>query len=112
MINNNYNNINHYMQQNTKDWIQYISAVSLIGSAIVIAFSCFYALNEITSGVNACIGIALSSALAIFGITTYFNNQLATFRSEAREEIKNIKEEARKEIKRIKEEEEKHDHTN
>jgi putative flippase GtrA len=78
------------MRQNTKDWIQYISAIALIASAIIMAFLCFMVINDITAGVNAYIGIAISCALAIFGVSAYMVNQVATFKTEMRKEVKNI----------------------
>lgn len=39
------------MKQNTKDWIQYSTAIAMVVSAIVIAFLAFIITNNITSGV-------------------------------------------------------------
>lgn len=96
------------MQQNTKDWIQYSSAIALIASAILIAFLCFSVINDITAGVNAYIGIAISCALAIFGVTAIMANQVATFKTEMRS---NVRTEIRKEILNLKEEEKRNDHS-
>lgn len=90
------------MQQNTKDWIQYSSAIALIASAILIAFLCFSVINDITAGVNAYIGIAISCALAIYGVSAYMVNQVTSFKTEMRS---NIRTEIRKEILNLKEEE-------
>ena len=81
------------MKQNTKDWIQYSSAIALIASAIVMAFTSFIVISDITAGVNAYIGIAISCALAIFGVSAYMVNQVASFKTEIRREFNNIKEE-------------------
>ena len=81
------------MKQNTKDWIQYISAVALIASAIVLAFTSFLMINDITAGTNAYIGIAISGGLAIFGVAAYMVNQVTQFKAEIRKELENIKEE-------------------
>lgn len=80
------------MKQNTKDWIQYLSAVLLILSAITLAFTSFFMINEVAAGVNTYVGITVSGGLAIFGITTYFVNQLTQFKSEVRKELNAIKE--------------------
>lgn len=96
------------MQQNTKDWIQYSSAIALIASAILIAFLCFSVINDITAGVNAYIGIAISCALAIFGVSAYMVSQVATFKTEMRS---NVRTEIRKEILNLKEEEKRNDHS-
>lgn len=39
------------MKQNTKDWIQYSTAVAMVLSAIVIAFLSFIITSDIASGV-------------------------------------------------------------
>ena len=97
------------MQQNTKDWIQYISAVALIASAIILVFTSFLTIERVGEGVNTYVGIALSCALAIFGVTALFANQMASFKTEMRS---NIRTEIRRELNNIKEEEErKHDHS-
>ncbi len=81
------------MKQNTKDWIQYTSAVALIASAIVMAFTSFLAIEEITGGVNAYIGIAISGGLAIFGVSAYMVNQVTTFKTEIRREMERYQKE-------------------
>lgn len=88
------------MQQNTKDWIQYSSAIALVASAITMAFTSIIVLSDVTAGVNAYIGIAVSGALAIFGVSAYMVNQVASFKTEMRREFRTLKEE----------EERKHDH--
>lgn len=84
------------MKQNTKDWIQYLSAVALIASAIVMAFTSFLMINDITAGTNAYIGIATSAGLAIFGVAAYMVNQVAQFKTEVRQELEHIREEERR----------------
>lgn len=81
------------MKQNTKDWIQYLSAVALIASAIVMAFTSFLMINDITAGTNAYIGIAISGGLAIFGVAAYMVNQVAQFKTEVRRELEQIRQE-------------------
>ena len=39
------------MKQNTKDWIQYSTAIAMVTSAIVIAFLAFLITANIASGV-------------------------------------------------------------
>lgn len=85
------------MKQNTKDWIQYMAAVALIASAIVLAFTSFLTINDITGGTNTYIGIAISGALAIFGVAAFMVNQVTQFKTEIRKELKSIKEEEGKE---------------
>lgn len=83
------------MKQNTKDWIQYCSAIALIASAIVLVFTSFLTIERIGEGVNTYVGIAISGGLAIFGVAAYFVNQMATFKTEIRN---SLREEVRKEF--------------
>ena len=75
------------MKQNTKDWIQYTSAITLILSAITLAFTSFLTIQEVAAGVNTYVGIACSSGLAIFGVAAYFVNQMTQFKADVRKEI-------------------------
>ena len=81
------------MKQNTKDWIQYLSAIALIGSAIVLVFTSFLTIEWVGEGVNTYVGIAISGGLAIFGVAAYFVNQVTQFKTEIRKELKSIREE-------------------
>lgn len=85
------------MKQNTKDWIQYLSAIALIASAIVLAFTAFLTINDVPGGVNTYIGIAVSGGLAIFGVAAYMVNQVTQFKTEVRKELEEIKRAERKE---------------
>ena len=85
------------MKQNTKDWIQYLSAIALILSAIVLVFTSFLTIERVGEGVNTYVGIAVSGGLAIFGVAAYFVNQVAQFKTEIRKELKTIKEEEQNE---------------
>lgn len=84
------------MKQNTKDWIQYMSAIALIASAIVLVFTSFLTIERVGEGVNTYVGIAVSGGLAIFGVAAYFVNQVAQFKTEIRKELKSIREEEKK----------------
>jgi uncharacterized membrane-anchored protein len=76
------------MKQNTKDWIQYLSAIALILSAIVLVFTSFLTIERVAEGVNTYVGIAISGGLAIFGVAAYFVDRVAQFKTEIREELK------------------------
>lgn len=80
------------MKQNTKDWIQYGSATALIASAITLAFTSFLMVADVTAGVNAYIGIALSGALAIFGVSAYMVSQVSDMRRQVEDELRKISE--------------------
>ncbi len=83
------------MKQNTKDWIQYTSAVALIASAVAMAFISFFMTLEIGSGPLTYIGEALSAALALFGISVYMVNRFGQLRSELRTELERLRREER-----------------
>ena len=76
------------MKQNTKDWIQYLSAIALILSAIVLVFTSFLTIERVAEGVNTYVGIATSAGLAIFGVAAYFVDRVSQFKTEIREELK------------------------
>ena len=78
------------MKQNTKDWIQYSTAVAMIVSAIVIAFQCFFYTADIASGVLIYIAQALCYAGGIFGVSIYFRTKLGEFESKLKDEMKNM----------------------
>ena len=71
-----------------KDQIQYITAIVLILSGVVIAFLSFF-LNSfnIATGVLICIAQAFVSGGSIFGVSIYFRTKLGEFKSDAVEEI-------------------------
>ncbi|MBQ6188792.1 MAG: hypothetical protein IJK45_01300 [Bacteroidaceae bacterium] len=75
------------MKQNTKDWVQYMSAVALILSAIALAFLSFIITEDIGAGPLTYIGEALSAALGIFGISIYVVNRLDGIRSDLKREM-------------------------
>ena len=85
------------MKQNTKDWIQYLSAIALIASAIILAFTAFLTISDVPGGVNTYVGIAVSSGLAIFGVAAYMVNQVTQFKTEVRRELEELKKAERKE---------------
>jgi len=76
------------MKQNTKDWIQYLSAIALILSAIVLVFTSFLTIERVAEGVNTYVGIAISGGLAIFGVAAYFVDRVSQFKTEIREELR------------------------
>lgn len=85
------------MKQNTKDWIQYSSAVAMVISAIVIAFVALILTSTIASGVLIYIAQALVYAAGIFGVSLYFNTKLGEFETSAKKQIKEAIDEMKKE---------------
>ncbi len=76
------------MQANTKEWIQYSTAIAMVASAIVLAFLSFFITSTIASGVLWYISEALVYAGSIFGISIYFKTKLGDFESKASERVK------------------------
>lgn len=75
-------------QLGIKDQIQYITAIVLIFSGVVIAFLSFF-LNSfnIATGVLIYIAQAFVAGGSIFGVSIYFKTKLGEFKSDAVEEI-------------------------
>ena len=83
---------------NTKDWIQYGSAVGMIVLGIVLAFMSFFRNDgDISEGVLWYVAQALTYAGGIFGVSIYFKTKLGDFESRTRQEIVEAVREATKE---------------
>ena len=78
------------MKQNTKDWIQYSSAIAMITSAIVLAFIAFIVTATIASGVLIYVAQALCYAAGIFGVSVYFRTKLGEFESTTRKQLETM----------------------
>jgi len=78
------------MRANTKDWIQYASAIAMIASGIVLAFLSFFltADHNITDGVLWYVAQALTFAGAVFGISVYIKSKVGEVKSEIIEEAR------------------------
>ena len=76
------------MQTNTKDWIQYSTAIAMITSAIILAFLDFFITNTIGEGVLWYVSEALVYTGSIFGVSIYFRTKFGDFESKTRERIK------------------------
>ena len=64
------------MKQNTKDWIQYGSAIAMLVSAIGLALWSFGTINEVHSTVLGYVGEAIAFAAAVYGIALYARNEI------------------------------------
>lgn len=73
-----------------KDRAQYISALVLIASGIVIAFASFFMTYTIANGVLIYISQAFITAGGIFGVSIYFKSKLGEFESKADNKIADI----------------------
>jgi len=76
------------MKPNTKEWIQYGSAIAMIASGIVLAFLSFFFNNyDIADGVLWYISQALIYAGGVFGVSIYFKTRLGEFEHRVRNEL-------------------------
>ena len=75
------------MKQNTKEWIQYGSALAMIGSAIVLAFLNFLLEHIIHSSVLVYVSEALAFAAAVYGLAIYTRNKILELGQELRNEL-------------------------
>lgn len=73
-----------------KDKAQYVTAMALIASGIVIAFISFYITNNIASGVLIYIAQAFICGGSIFGVSIYFKSQLGEFDTRQETKLTNI----------------------
>ena len=78
------------MKQNTKDWIQYSTAIAMITSASVIAFMAFIVTSNIASGVLIYVAQALCYAAGIFGVSIYFRTKLCEFESTTKKKFEDL----------------------
>ena len=78
------------MKQNTKDWIQYSSAIAMIASAIFLAFIAFILTATIASGVLIYVAQALCYAAGIFGVSVYFRTKLGEFESTTKKQLETM----------------------
>ena len=81
-----------------KDRAQYITAMVLIASGIILAFVSFFMVFTIPSGVLIYIAQAFVAGGSIMGVSIYFKNQLAEVRGETTNSIQKIIEETLKKI--------------
>ena len=76
------------MKPNTKEWIQYGTAVAMVLSGIVLAFLSFFCNNyDIADGVLWYISQALIYAGGIFGVSIYFKTRLGEFEHRTKQEL-------------------------
>ncbi|MBP5561325.1 MAG: hypothetical protein J6X70_05955 [Muribaculaceae bacterium] len=75
------------MKQNTKDWLQYGSALAMLASAIIIAVINFLLEHLIHSSVLVYVSEALAFVAAVFGIATYTNHKIRQLGDRLRDEL-------------------------
>lgn len=79
-----------WSQLGFKDQAQYITAMVLIASGIIIAFLSFFALHSISNGVLIYIAQAFVAGGSIFGVSIYFKNQLIEAHGETMDKVKQL----------------------
>ena len=80
----------NWSQLGFKDQAQYITAMILIASGILIAFLSFFMIHSITSSVLIYIAQAFITGGAIFGVSIYFKNQLIEVHGETMDKVKQL----------------------
>ena len=75
------------MKPNTKEWIQYGSAITMIVSGVVLAFVSLFTKNDVTEGVLLYLAQALTFAGGVFGLNIYFRTKLGVAETSVREYI-------------------------
>lgn len=80
----------NWSQLGFKDQAQYITAMVLIASGIIIAFLSFFVLHSISNGVLIYIAQAFIAGGSIFGVSIYFKNQLIEAHGETMEKVKQL----------------------
>lgn len=80
----------NWSQLGFKDQAQYITAMVLIASGILIAFLSFFMIHSIASSVLIYIAQAFIAGGAIFGVSIYFKNQLIEVHGETMEKVKQL----------------------
>ena len=73
-----------------KDQAQYITAMVLIASGIIIAFLSFLTLHSISNGVLIYIAQTFVAGGSIFGVSIYFKNQLIEAHGETMDKVKQL----------------------
>ena len=74
-----------------KEKIQYICAIGLIASGVILAFICaIFNFWEITNGVLIYIAQAFVTAGGIFGVSVYFKSQLVEFESKRKKFVEDM----------------------
>lgn len=77
------------MQKNTKEWIQYGSAVGMLASGVALAFLCFF-LNQydIKDSVLLYVAQCLVYAGSIFGVAIYIRSKIGEVRSDIERQLR------------------------
>lgn len=82
------------MQKNTKEWIQYGSALGMLISGVLLTFLCFF-LNgySVSDSVLWYVAQCLVYAGSVFGVTVYISTKFGDVKKMFNEKIKEQKDE-------------------
>lgn len=83
------------MKKNTKDWIQYGSAIGMLATGVLLTFLCFF-LNQynINDSVLLYVAQCLVYAGSIFGVSIYIRSKITDVKNDIESRILNGKEDA------------------
>lgn len=76
------------MGNNTKEWIQYGSAVFMILTGSILSFISFFTLGTVVSGVLLYLSEALVFAGAIYGVNIYYRTKFGQFETKTVDSLK------------------------
>ena len=66
------------MQRNTKEWIQYGSAIALLASGVTLTFMCFFMNHyQVHDSVLWYVAQTLVYAGSVFGVSIYVNDRIS-----------------------------------
>ncbi len=84
----------HWKELGVKDKIQYVMAIVLILSGIILAFVSTILTTTIAGGVLIYISEAFMTAGGIFGVSIYFNSKIGEFSTNTANKIEKMIDEA------------------
>lgn len=73
------------MESNTKDWIQYGSAIAMLTSGVILVFLSFFLLNFIANSILMYVAQTLTFAGAIFGLNLVYKTKLGIIENNTKE---------------------------
>ena len=85
------------MATDRKQRAAYITAIAafIVGWGLTIAGFCVPPVGEVSGSVLAVLGEAMVYAASVFGVTMYFNHQMARFREDTRAFLENREEDGK-----------------
>lgn len=90
------------MRTNTREWIQYGSAMFMVGTGALLAFISFLTVGTVVGGVLLYISEALIFAGGIYGINIYYRTQFGEFKSSTMDTLKEDTNTLREDVNNLK----------